>query len=519
MKPTNTFGSVGVMQTFMPMTQQFSILKQESAQAKPEELLAGPGLRVSPFAMLDILTADIDVAPNEHATAKIRGTINEEMESIYLTLAQIDVPVSVSQIDDAGESCVLFVGTVADMEVTNINGVKVLALSLVSGTKQMDVVEHTRTYQDAALTYRDLLSSLGYYPGYTFSMRVGDGSAIGDLITQFKETDWTFIKRLASHFNSVVIPDYVSDGVGYYFGIPEKTSSISIDPSHYKVLKGIGEYVNKTRNNVNGLIEGDSIYYVVRDRAVYRMGEKIRFKNRDLRVAEIHSVLEGQVLQNYYTLKTEAGFKTKKEYNFKLVGASLGCTVTAVQKDQVQVHVFEDDDDYGTGTKWFSYSTVYSSPDGTGWYAMPEIGDELRLYFPSEHESQAYTISAVNVDSPDMGADRAPAPAGHPSSPAPRTDPNVKTMINKELKEVSLYPDKIVMTNNNGMTILVDDAQGIIIQSDKKVVFKSDEAISIVSSADVLSLLGSDKVSISVGGTKVELTNDIKFEGGSLYMQ
>jgi uncharacterized protein (DUF2345 family) len=75
------------------------------------------------------------------------------------------------------------------------------------------------------------------------------------------------------------------------------------------------------------------------------------------------------------------------------------------------------------------------------------------------------------------------------------------------------------MTNNRDMMIVIDDAEGIIIQSSKKVTFKSGEAITIASSTDVLSLLGSEKVLISVGGTKVELTKDIKFEGGSVFMQ
>ena len=483
------------------------------------ELLIGHGLWVSPFAMLDILSADIRVAPNEHATATIKGTIDETMENEYMTLAQADVTVRITQTDQAGNPCVMFVGLVDEMEIENVNSGKVLNLKLVSATMQMDAVEHTRTYQDASLTYRDLLSSIAYYPEYSFSMRSGDGTAIGDMITQFKETDWEFVKRLASHFNSVVIPDYVSGGVGYYFGVPELSSSIDVDSSHYRVLKGIGEHVNKTRNNVRGIAEGDALYYVISDRAVYRMGQRVRFKNRDLRIFEIHSVLEGQTLLNYYTLKTDAGFRIKKKFNFKIVGASLGCRVTAVQRDVVQVHVYEDKDNFSKDTKWFPYSTVYSSPDGTGWYAMPELGDELRLYFPTEHESQAYTISAVNVDTPNMGAGVPPPQDGILAMSPPRTDPNVKTMINKDLKEVSLYPDKIIMTNNNDMMIVIDDAEGIIIQSAKKVTFKSGEAITIASSTDVLSLLGGSMVSIAVGGTKVELTKDIKFEGGSVLMQ
>jgi len=499
--------------------QRASLAQRGYEQDTQHEGQVGCGIWISPLSMLDILNVDICVLPNEHATADIRGTIDEEQEDAYLSLAQADLTVKVTQTDEIGKPCVLFSGIIADMEITNVNGLKVLDLKLISPTRLMDLVEHTRTYQDASLDYLDLLSSLGNYPNYSFTMRVGEGAEIGDLITQFKETDWEFVKRLASHHNSVVIPDYISGGVGYYFGIPETPSNIVVDPSHYRVFKGIGEYINKNRNQVSGMMENDSLYYIVRDKEIYRMGEKVRFKDKNLRVFGIHSVLEGQFLQNYYTLKTDAGFNSKKTFNFGLVGTSLSCIVTGVQKDLVQVHIHEAEGDYGSGTKWFAFSTVYSSPDGTGWYAMPERGDELRLYFPSEHESQAYTISAVNVDAPEMGAGRAPAPAGHPSLPAPRTDPDVKTMINKELKEVSLYPDKIIMTNNNGMTIVVDDAGGIFIQSDKKVVIKSDEAITMASSQAEVSMLGADKVSIMVGGTRVELTDDVKFEGGSLYMQ
>jgi len=92
-------------------------------------------------------------------------------------------------------------------------------------------------------------------------------------------------------------------------------------------------------------------------------------------------------------------------------------------------------------------------------------------------------------------------------------------MINKELKEVSLYPDKIVMTNNNDMMIVIDDAEGIIIQCAKKITFKSDKAITMVSVSADLNILGNDRVYIEVGGTKIELTGDVTYEGGSVFMQ
>ena len=68
--------------------------------------------------------------------------------------------------------------------------------------------------------------------------------------------------------------------------------------------------------------------------------------------------------------------------NKKIIGASMKGNVTAVKKDTVKVVLMEDETGGWAGQKWFAYSTIYSSPDGTGWYCMPEKGDSVRLIFP-----------------------------------------------------------------------------------------------------------------------------------------
>lgn len=60
-----------------------------------------------------------------------------------------------------------------------------------------------------------------------------------------------------------------------------------------------------------------------------------------------------------------------------------------------------DQDSTASGAMWFPYSTVYSSPDGSGWYVMPEAGDQIRLYFPDEREQHAFAASSVDLASSD----------------------------------------------------------------------------------------------------------------------
>jgi hypothetical protein len=98
---------------------------------------------------------------------------------------------------------------------------------------------------------------------------------------------------------------------------------------------------------------------------------------------------------HFYTLKEKGSFYTKQTFNEDLIGASLRGTVREIREDSVRVDIAGD-----TGQsdfKWFPYATPFSQPDGYGWYFMPEIGDEIRLRFPSEKEDDAIDISSEHT--------------------------------------------------------------------------------------------------------------------------
>ena len=73
--------------------------------------------------------------------------------------------------------------------------------------------------------------------------------------------------------------------------------------------------------------------------------------------------------------------------------------VTAVLADKVQVFLNSVDLQEDSSSNWwfplFPYSTAYSSSDGSGWYSMPAVGDEVRVFFPSGNEADAFAASSV----------------------------------------------------------------------------------------------------------------------------
>ena len=104
-----------------------------------------------------------------------------------------------------------------------------------------------------------------------------------------------------------------------------------------------------------------------------------------------------------------------------------------------------DENQAECGRTWFDFSTPYSSYDGAGFYCMPEIGDTVRLYFPTCDEKKACGFSAVNREE--------------------RQNPEIKYLMNKEGKQLILAPDYIRLTNNAGMSLELNDHAGIRIES------------------------------------------------------
>lgn len=197
--------------------------------------------------------------------------------------------------------------------------------------------------------------------------------------------------------------------------------------------------------------------------------------------------------------------------------------VTAVSGDKVQIRLAADAAE--GSEKWFDFSTVYSSPDGTGWYCMPEIGDEMRLYFPTEREKHGYVISSVHLPvaqaytgsgagGGSSSVSRAAGTAAQ-NSGACRSDPTHKTIHTVTGKKVELAETYILLDAGNGMCIRLDDNAGITIKSPLQVNIKSDASIAIRSSGGKVEVAGGTGVTISQADGKVEVASSSVIVAGA----
>lgn len=184
-----------------------------------------------------------------------------------------------------------------------------------------------------------------------------------------------------------------------------------------------------------------------------------------------------------------------------LSGCSFDAVVTDVNKDMVQLDIAQDEWNASDGRKWFMYSTVYSSPDGTGWYCMPEKGDSVRLFVP-EKEEDSFVMSAV-----------------HKETDSARCKPEHKSFKTKHGKEILFTPDSILMTNNQGMMVEMNDSEGIKITSDKDILIEAQDNLTIASSDASLLIAADDAIKVKQGATSMTLSDDISFTGGEFRIQ
>ena len=363
-----------------------------------------------------------------------------------------------------------------------------MTLSLMTQSVLMDGKEHIRTFQNAGVSYRDII--IESYNNSAYIMTSGDDKKTQGFMCQYKETDWEYLKRLAFSANTVIYPDYSVEGVKFFVGLPCRQEKL-LRSEYYELGVDSGD---------ESLLNLGKAYYRVAVREHYEIGERLTFFCETQAVVARVSRLEHREVINEYILMKESDVKTKAYQNEKLIGAALFAKVNQVENELVKVSI--DDDENDSGDKAFlNYATVYSSPDGGSWYCMPEVGDRVIVKFPDANEQNIYVQNAFHVGS-----------AGG------RDNPEIKFFKNKEGKEIRLSPESVLITDNNGSSIELKDDKGISIKSSGMISIAAKTEVLIESSNAGISLISPTSVQITQNGTQIEMNDGITNKGSKVYL-
>lgn len=459
---------------------------------------------IAPYKFQKITKLKVIRELNEHAKLYISGIIDEENADKYVETADAESSILMSVKDEKNSVTNVFQGVVTNIQVNANKDVRTLEIEALSRTFLMDIKKKSRTFQNENSSYGEVFNIVNSgYNNLQMLDSITNGTKIDKLLVQYKETDWEFIKRLASHFNVPVVSECQLDDMKYSIGNSGCSKTYKLDKFNYSIKKSLQEYKLKSENDITNLDDINLISYEIITNKIMHLYNSVNFKGRSLYIYKSEMELVNGVISNKYILRDGKGIKVRKIYNNKIVGISLEGNILDTKNDVVKINLQIDGKQNKGGARWLPYSTVYSSPDGTGWYCMPEVGDSIRLYFPDNEEKNAYAISSTNLKS---------------SNSQKRSDPSVKSIGTKYGKEVVMKPGAVEIIGNGNLLMRLTDDGGIEVKSNKKIVLDAKQDIEITGGGKV-SIQGNSGVALTQAGANMNIQDNVTMSGGKVKIE
>ncbi|MBG9790691.1 wall-associated protein, partial [Brevibacillus laterosporus] len=423
---------------------------------------------VSPYDIQTLQELQLVKEANDHAKLYLTGIIPEEKKDSYIAMATSSDIIEVNEVEDGRVVRNLFTGLIENIGVRAVRGIYYIELEGISLTSQLDIKEKTRSFQDKNMTYTALLDLiLKDYPGSDYLDYATNGAKLEGFTLQYKETDWAFIKRMASRFGAVLLPETSSKTPKFSLGVPDGKLG-QLHDYHYGVARSLDRYTEATTGHGSELDETAFTHYTAESGQYFALGDKVLFQEKELTVAASTArFTEGGLLYTY-TLCQEEGVLQNPIRNEQLTGVSLEGKIMEIRRDTVKVHLDIDKTQDKSKAWWFPYSSVYSTEGADGFHCMPQEGDAVQVYFATSQEDGAVAMSSVRKtgqDSPKMG------------------NPSEKYWGTNFGKEMKLGGSDFVLTAKDSkegkMFIKLDVEDGIEIHSDKAIMFSAEKDLEI----------------------------------------
>jgi|GEM_PF-665878 len=473
-------------------------------------------LRVkSPYKLLRIENIKIENKPNKHGYLYLKCLIDDSINvqstikastndkiCVYEELENEDSNESTSSSEITGNINVvneenskrLFNGVIQNVRTTNTDGVYYLEIQALTSSFQLDIKEKSRSFQNANMTYDELIGMiLKDYSGYGFVQEIAIGEKIGKPLFQYKETDWDFLKRIASELESELFCDITEIHNMFYFGRHSIGSHKLDDIKHYTAHKNLQRY--RETGGIETGHDTDYFYYEIEKREKYEIGDNIYFKNKELYVNQYSAyALKDEVIYKYRLCRKNGVWQTKI-YNSFLNGASIEGKVLAVEGEKVKVHLNIDEKQNKDEASWFAYAP----PTGNIMYSMPIVGTSAKLYFPNETSEDPIITGCVRNN----------------GSSCPKTSDTTKRYLGTEHgSEIEMIPNALNIKGGSPdpLSISFDDNIGVTLTSHQKLTIDAKDDI-IMKTPKSVKIQATSQLLINKTGTQsgISMETDIHF--------
>ncbi|MFC8684459.1 late control protein [Brevibacillus porteri] len=432
-----------------------------------------------------------------HAKLTITGIVPEEKEDEIINRAGTHDPIELYKVE-GGQKQPIFMGRLDHVEIKVVRDIHYVTIKAVSHTYALDMSVKTRSFQQVNRLYRDVVDEImSIYHGGDVIDQAFDDRQQGKYIMQYEETDWIFIKRIASHVGAVLVPDLSAHKVRLWIGMPEGRKKIKLeDESPYEVNRAIAPYMKKAANGSSSVSEYQYTTYAFDYDDLLQIGDEVQRESQTFVITKVTGKLEQGLLRWSYVCAVPEAVKQSKLYNKAIIGAAIDGKVIQIGRNQVKLHLNMDKKQEPSKAQWFPYAAEGNQI----LYLMPELGSKVKLYFPSADEDDGMVMNSVR---------HAPKGAAVEKQERQMQDPGVKTFGNPQGKEFSLGDKELTMTAQEGMLyISMNKDIGVSLNSTSDVNISASGALSLSGAAVYLS--GTESLNVKTASDTIELLEENK---------
>ena len=246
-----------------------------------------------------------------------------------------------------------------------------------------------QVFQKKVQTYMGIASTVTADTEHSACILPGSDMRTGGTLIQYQETDWRFLKRMASQLGLSLVPDTSYYYPRFYLGLPEGekrelgeiiSCDLCFDGRYYAVS---GKCL---------VDREDFICYDVVTRTSLSLGDRVTYEGRELLVSRKKTELAGGEVIFTYRLAGNSYTWVPWEDNPDYMGMSFVGSIVGTQGEQVEVAFDIDKSAAGGNSYGFAPAT------GNLMYCMPQKGTKTSLYIGNGDEAQGIATGCIRTN-------------------------------------------------------------------------------------------------------------------------
>ena len=295
----------------------------------------------------------------------------------------------------------LFSGVVRRAAFVRINGRRAVELTASSYTYLLDREKRTRTFQQESRTYRKLAEMLmSRVRGSCIWNGEGGNDAVGGFLMQYMESDWEFLRRVASMQGQALIPEVRWPGARTYIGLMDSGEVKTLEAAEYRIRKMLAKIPGQEDNVGKGYLCGNRELQVWDRYEEYEPGERVCVNGSILTVVEKTSYIKNSQWLNSYGFMESPACRTETVRGSRPSGVAVRGSVIDTGMDRSRLRLVTDG--IGESPESTHLCPVYYAGSGKGYSGQPEKGDIQYLYFPTGQDKDRYVIGSVDAGTEKM---------------------------------------------------------------------------------------------------------------------